>query len=190
MFKALHLSILIVLAVFTAGCGGLTGQNITVNAVEPKATPTLLTSPAAASPSASPTMLPTPDGSTEESSGDQEIAAVIRQYYEAINRHEYQRAFDLWSGKGEASKQTFDDFRNGFAETAHVNAVIDEKHIEVEGAAGSQYATVPVTISAKMSGGRQQNYHGKYVLRRSMVDGATAEQRSWRIYSAEIERVP
>ena len=41
-----------------------------------------------------------------------------------------------------------------------------------------------------MSDGRQQNYRGKYVLRRSMVDGATAEQRVWRIYSADIEKAP
>jgi hypothetical protein len=187
MSKGLHLSILIFLAAFASGCGGQTGGNA-VNAVTPQATSTPLTSPVSASPIASPTISPAPDLTTKQTSGDHEIADIIRQYYEAINRHEYRRAFELWSGKGEASKQTFDDFRNGFAETAQANVLIDEKHIEIEGAAGSQYATVPVTISARMSGGHEQIYRGKYVLRRSMVDGATTEQRSWRIYSAEIEK--
>jgi len=140
--------------------------------------------------SAGETPSPTPSHTIEGSHDSHETAGVIRQYYEAINGRQYRQAFELWSDKGKASKQTFDDFRNGFAETDEANAVIDEKHISVEGAAGSQYAKVPVTISARMSDGRQQNYRGKYVLRRSMVDGATAEQRAWRIYSADIEKAP
>jgi hypothetical protein len=188
MIKGLHSFIVLFLATFAAGCGG--SQDITVNVPQPQATPTPLSSPASAAVPAGPTPSPTSDITTEGSPDSGETAGVIRQYYDAINSRQYKRAFELWSGNGEASKQTFDDFRNGFADTARVDTSIDEKHIEVEGAAGSQYAAVPVTISARMSDGRQQNYRGKYVLRRSMVDGATAEQRAWRIYSADIERVP
>ena len=189
MIKVLDSFIVLFLAMLAAGCGG--SENIAVKVPRPQVTPTPLMGAAAPSPSVSPTFSATPDDSTTEAPpGSHDAAGVIRQYYDAINRHQYRRAFELWSGKGEASKQTFDDFRNGFAETAEVKVVVDEKHIEVEGAAGSEYATVPVTISARMSDGQQQNYRGKYVLRRSMVDGATAEQRAWRIYSAEIERAP
>jgi hypothetical protein len=58
----------------------------------------------------------------------------------------------------------------------------------MEGAAGSRYITIPVTIRAKLKNGKEQNFAGEYVLRRSVVDGATAEQRAWRIYSANINQ--
>ncbi|HTK39058.1 MAG TPA: hypothetical protein VL325_11245, partial [Pyrinomonadaceae bacterium] len=57
---------------------------------------------------------------------------------------------------------------------------------EIEGAAGSRYITFPVTVHAVTIDGKEQNFKGEYVLRRSVVDGATAEQRGWRIYSAKI----
>jgi hypothetical protein len=48
--------------------------------------------------------------------------------------------------------------------------------------------TIPLLIKARTKDGKEQNFWGQYVLRRSMVDGATPEQRSWRIYSAEIRK--
>jgi len=62
---------------------------------------------------------------------------------------------------------------------------IDDR-IAIEGAAGSQYATVPVTIGATLRDGRRQRFEGTYTLRRSVVDGATAEQRRWRIVKADL----
>ena len=116
-----------------------------------------------------------------------DAAAVIRDYYAAVNNRNYRKAFELWSGKGEASKQTFDEFKNGFAETASVEIVIGELG-RMEGAAGSLYITIPLVIEAKTTRGETQKFAGEYVLRRSVVDGATAEQRAWRIYSAEIKQ--
>ncbi len=73
--------------------------------------------------------------------------AVIQSYYTAINAHKFRQAYNLWSGNGAASGQTFREFTAGFAETARV-AVKVGKPGRVEGAAGSRYVTVPVTISA------------------------------------------
>ena len=145
-----------------------------------------------ASPSASPSSNASPEPSPQFSphptvqNGIREAADVVRQYYAAINSHDYRRAYELWSGKGEASKQTFDNFRNGFAKTASTSADVDIDKGQMEGAAGSQYVTIPVRIISKTKDGKEQNFSGEYVLRRSMVDGATPEQRSWRIYSANI----
>jgi hypothetical protein len=33
-----------------------------------------------------------------------------------------------------------------------------------------------------------QHFTGRYTLRRVVVDGATAEQRRWHFYSAELHR--
>ncbi len=61
--------------------------------------------------------------------------SVIREYYAAINAHDYRNAYELWSGKGEASSQTFADFTNGFAETASVSLNVGKPGV-IEGAAG------------------------------------------------------
>lgn len=117
----------------------------------------------------------------------QDAAAVICDYYAAVNNRNYKKAYNLWSGKGEASGQTFKEFPDGFAETASVE--IDTGAAgKMEGAAGSRYITIPVTLEAKTIKGETGRFAGEYVLRRSVVDGATAEQRAWRIYSADIKR--
>ena len=57
----------------------------------------------------------------------------------------------------------------------------------MEGAAGSQYATVPVVVDATLRNGTRQHFEGNYTLRRTMVDGATPEQRRWHIYSGDLK---
>jgi hypothetical protein len=56
----------------------------------------------------------------------------------------------------------------------------------MEAAAGSRFIQVPVTIEATTRDGGTQRYSGTYTLRRAMVDGATPEQRAWRIASASL----
>jgi hypothetical protein len=56
----------------------------------------------------------------------------------------------------------------------------------VEGAAGSQYATTSVAVDAVRSDGQKEHFTGTYTLRRTMVDGATPEQRAWHIYTADL----
>lgn len=112
-------------------------------------------------------------------------AQVILRYYDAIQRRDFAAAFAMWSGGGSASGQSRDAFAAGFSQTSGVKARITGK-VRVEGAAGSQYATVPVEVDATLLNGTEQHFAGSYVVRRSMVDGATDEQRRWRIYSASI----
>ena len=118
-----------------------------------------------------------------------EAAEVVRRYYDAINRGDYAAAYHSWAEDGGASRQTEAQFTAGFAETRSVRVLASDS-ILLEGAAGSQYATVPVTIEAIMHDGRKQHFVGSYTLRRSLVDGATPAQRSWRINSARIRGAP
>lgn len=136
-----------------------------------------------------PTPHPSPSETPEPSSRDEAKgpADVIYEYYASINSRDYRSAYELWSGNGEASKKTFDQFRDGFADTERTEVIIGTVGRE-EGAAGSRYITIPVTIKARTTDGKDQAFKGEYVLRRSVVDGATDEQRSWRIYSAKIRR--
>jgi len=126
---------------------------------------------------------PPPLPNAEPSSAD--AADVIRRYYAAIDAHDFRSAYALWASDGEASKQTFDQFAAGFDSTRHVSVDAGAPG-RVEGAAGSRYVTVPVTVRAETTTGREQRFVGSYTLRRSVVDGATPDQRQWRIYSASI----
>ena len=113
-------------------------------------------------------------------------ADVVRRYYDAIRNGMYDTAYTLWDGSGKASGQTRAEFVKGFGQTQQTIAAIGDS-VRVEGAAGSQYATVPVTIDAVLRTGARQRFVGTYTLRRSMVDGATPAQRRWRIYSAHLQ---
>ena len=112
-------------------------------------------------------------------------AAVLRSYYQAIDHQRYEDAYRLWASGGEASGKTFEEFRAGFANTASVLVDVGPPG-PVEGAAGSRYVEIPVRISATTRDGQPQRFAGTYTLRRSVVDGATREQRTWRIASARI----
>lgn len=122
-------------------------------------------------------------GATEPTPED--AVAVIRDYYAAINVGDFGRAHALWSDGGRASGQSPQQFAAGFAETTGVSVELQAPG-EVDAAAGSRYIEVPLTITATHRDGSQRRYAGKYVLRRAVVDGATDEQRAWRIASADL----
>ncbi len=157
-------------------------------------TPSLTTLPQDnASPNRQPNAAPAPllkaspqDATPQANSSESEDAvAVIQRYYNAIDRRDYQQAYRTWQDNGSASHQTFETFKNGFAETSSTQVKIG-KPSEVEGAAGSQYVTVPVTLTATTQNRAVQHFKGTYVLRRSLVDETSADRRSWHIYSAKL----
>lgn len=180
--------IVIIAAIFLAGCGTTSepanagGVSAPVDSTRPAASPAASASPAS-QPATAASLEPLPP----DPQGLQAAIDVIEQYFHALDARDHRTAYELWSGKGEASKQTFEEFRDGFAKTASVEVDTSGEPGDPEGAAGSQYVAIPVRIKAKTTDGREQNFWGEYVLRRSMVYGATADQRAWRIYSAKIE---
>lgn len=123
----------------------------------------------------------TPDSSTPEGA-----VQVIRDYYDAINKREYEQAYNYWDRNGSASHQTLQQFEQGFDQTKHVDVQIGEPGRE-DAAAGSVFIEIPVSIVATMNDEHIQRYSGTYDLRRvNDVPGATAEQLSWHIYAANI----
>src|SRR5689334_5621028 len=114
-------------------------------------------------------------------------AGVVRRYYAAIQSRLYSDAYALWSDSGRSSGKTAQDFAGGFSETARVSVRVADS-VRIGAAAGSQYATVPVVVDATLNDGQRQRFVGSYILRRAMVDGATPEQRQWRIYSAHLQK--
>jgi hypothetical protein len=133
---------------------------------------------------------PAGDSATLDSTagGAGAAADVVRRYYAAIAARDFRAAYALWGDSGRASRQSFDDFAAGFRETASVEAEVGAPG-RVDPAAGSRYVEVPVVVTARTTAGEAQRFEGSYVLRRSVVDGATPEQRRWHIHSASIRRV-
>jgi hypothetical protein len=121
-----------------------------------------------------------------DSAGD--AANVVLAYYRAINERRYGDAYRLWASNGAASGKTLEAFRDGFGSTASVDAVLGTPG-QIEGAAGSRYVEIPVRITAIATDGSRQAFTGTYTLRRNVVDGATPEQRAWRIHSAQMRRI-
>lgn len=113
---------------------------------------------------------------------------VIRDYYDAIGSGRYARAYQLWSDDGRASGQSLQQFSVGFSETVSVSVDPLEPG-RVDAAAGSRYIEVPVAIASTQRDGSTRRYIGVYTLRRSVVDGASSDQRHWRIASADIREV-
>lgn len=118
---------------------------------------------------------------------DSTPAGLIRRYYASIQSRQYKDAYALWSDSGRASGKTAQEFAAGFGGTESVSVSVGDS-ADIEGAAGSQYATIPVVVSATLHSGEHQRFVGTYTLRRSMVDGASPEQRKWRIYSATLHK--
>lgn len=125
-----------------------------------------------------------PDSATDLASA----VAVITEYYADISAHDLHDAYHLWSDGGAASQQTLEEFARGFDDTRSASVVVG-KPGRIEGAAGSRYVDIPVTINAITTDGKRLRFGGSYQLRRTVVPGATAEQRSWHIYSARISPV-
>ena len=125
-----------------------------------------------------------PAGSAVEPAPGDEVK-LLRDYYAAINARDYGRAYRLWSQNGAASGQGPQQFANGFADTTGVSVDIGTPGDEDAGA-GQRYIEIPVTVTATHADGSQHRYAGSYVLHRTVVDGASAEQRAWRISSAKL----
>jgi hypothetical protein len=117
-----------------------------------------------------------------------DAVAVIRDYYRAIDSLDFAHAWSLWSDGGRSSGQTLQQFADGFANTAHV-AIDTGAPGSIGAAAGSRFIQVPLTVQATTRDGGVQRYSGTYTLRRAVVDGASAEQRAWRIASATLHPV-
>lgn len=111
---------------------------------------------------------------------------LLASYYNAINRQEYQRAYAYW----ESPPNSYDDFVNGFADTASVQVIVEPPR-RYGGAAGSLYVDIPTVLIALHTDGTQLTYAGCFVTRRSNLQPPDIpEPDVWHLYSADITAVP
>jgi hypothetical protein len=204
-----------VLAVTATACTVLTPKEITVPATvvvtatpgegasAPEPTlelsptpllPTLTSEPPAATPkppsaapippTAPPTAAPTVPAEPPYEDRQDPIR-LLASYYNAINRREYSRAWGYWESPPNPS---YEDFRQGFAETAWVLLVVRPPAYQ-EGAAGSVYAAIPTLLSATHVDDSRHNFVGCFVARRPNIGDPVATQ-DWSLYSATLAASP
>ena len=95
---------------------------------------------------------------------DRSGISILASLVNAINRHEYLRAYGYWGDNSPVHQnQTYDQYAAGFAQTQ--SATIQVGKISSEGAAGSIYTSVPVALTATTTANASQYYLGCYTLR-------------------------
>lgn len=125
---------------------------------------------------------------TEESA--QGAGNVVQTYYALIEAGKYRQAWALWDNGGKASGLTPQAFAASFARYSEYHANIGAPGT-IDAGAGQRYVTVPVQAYGRMKDGRPFNQLGSVTLHRvAEIDGATAEQKKWRIRSADLVTKP
>jgi hypothetical protein len=87
--------------------------------------------------------------------------ALIKSYYNAINRQEYARAFSYYAA--DSQPQPFPQFQAGYETTASVSVLFGKA--VGEGAAGSAYWSQPLAIKSEAKDGTVTVFNGCYRLR-------------------------
>ncbi|MGA2112991.1 MAG: hypothetical protein ABSG98_12735 [Anaerolineales bacterium] len=89
-------------------------------------------------------------------------AALMLSYVNAINRHEYLRAYSYWDSPSDYIG-SLDNFTNGLANTT--SEAITFGLITSDGAAGSMYYTVPAVLVDTLGNGSTSRFSSCFILR-------------------------
>lgn len=144
------------------------------------------TSTGTATPTESPTRTPsaTPTPPVGPSYDDQsDPVTALASLYDAINRGEFDRAYNYWQDKPAA---TVEDFAAGYADTASVQLVIGVPVVEDPGA-GNVFASIPALLVSTHTDGSQETFAGCYTMHTTNpgID-PSPDAGKWKIRSAEV----
>lgn len=132
------------------------------------------------------TLLPEPKGPIDPNSAEA-AGQVLQTYGALLEERKFGQAWVMWSGGGEASGMTRDQFAAAFSKYRDIRAEVG-KPGDTEGAAGSIYVEVPFRLHGTLKAGGRFNLVGPVTLRRvNDVDGSTAAQRRWHIASIALK---
>lgn len=120
----------------------------------------------------------------------QGAADLVKRYYALIEHKDYAQAWALWEDVGKASGMTAQAFAASFDKYSDYRAQVGAPGA-IDAGAGQRYVTVPVQVFGNLKAGNKLfNMAGSITLHRTAVDGASVEQKSWRIRTADIKPRP
>lgn len=149
------------------------------------------TSPPGLPPTSSASGSTSPGAAEAEEPDAQAAAQLVRTYHRLIGQRRYNEAWSLWDRDGAASGMSPDAFAASFTKYREYEAEVGSPG-RIEAGAGQRYVTVPVSVRGTLRDGGAFTLAGSMILHRSgPIDGATARQRSWRLYESTLKpRLP
>jgi hypothetical protein len=112
---------------------------------------------------------------------------VLRSLYNAINQHEYVRAYSYWENNA-PNLPSLNDFTQGYSTTQSITATFGT--VTPDAGAGQIHYTVPTTLVAQQTDGTSQTFVGCYVLHISNPDIQAAPPfQPLAIQSATVKQV-
>ncbi len=114
--------------------------------------------------------------------------SVLRSYYNAINRHEYVRAYSYW--RPQAAQQhlpPYPQFEQGYAETQSVE--LQTGTVRTDVGAGQINSAVPIALEAQTTSGATQWFAGCYRLHLSQPAVQEPPFEGIRIQSAAVHEI-
>ncbi len=107
----------------------------------------------------------------------QGAADVVQRYYALLEEKKPKEALALWEGEPDAANDVM------LADYSEYHAQIGAPG-EIDAGAGQRFVTVPVVVYGRLKAtGKPFNRKLTVTLHRTEVDGATADQKRWRIRS-------
>ena len=111
---------------------------------------------------------------------------LLASYYNAINRGEYQRAYNYWEN---APTDSYSSFANGFADTLSAQLIVQPPTF-IDAGAGNLHVAIPVVLLAQHTDGTQHMYAGCIVTHKSNLHPPDIPQEDvWHLSSADIFEV-
>ena len=111
--------------------------------------------------------------------------ALVRGLVELLNQHKFNEAYMLL-GAGAPPRSTFD---SDFSRTSDLRVTIGTPG-DQEGAAGSIYLSVPLTVSGTSDGKRSTRAASAILRRVNDVPGSTDAERHWHIERIDWGNAP
>lgn len=117
----------------------------------------------------------------------QGAANVVQSYFALLESGRRAEARALWGDGGADSGRGPGRFNAAFAAYSEYHGQVGAPG-EMEGAAGSSYVEIPVSVYGRRTGGAAFQERGTITLRRvNDVPGSTAEQRRWHIIQSTVQ---
>jgi hypothetical protein len=136
-----------------------------------------------ATPSPTPTLTP-PPLTPEAAKGEKGARNVLLTWARAMEARAFGSAYALYGKNGPASGESEADFAASFAGYKTIAVALGDG--QIEGAAGSSYYQVPVTLSGVAQDGSAYKRSGTITLRRvNDVPGAEPWQLAWHVERIE-----
>ena len=114
-------------------------------------------------------------------------AQVIRSLFNAVNRHEYVRAYSYWRADAEGL-QPFDQFQQGYEDTTAVQLTLGET--TTDAGAGQRYYQIPTTLVATKTDSTTETFVVCYTLHLGLPDAqGVPPYQPITIISAAVQQV-